>query len=146
MKKRGQLGESMLWLYRFIIIIIVVGGVIFVVVRYYSGQNDVRPVEASLIADKILSCLDGNPNVNLKESVIGNCIKINKELFVNITFGDKNVETGNTNLGVICRSMEEGVRVENKPYCLEDNYIFLKDNQEQELNLFIALLKNEKNM
>ena len=146
MNKKAQIGESTLWIYRFIIIIIIVGSIIFVVVKYYSNQQDIRPLEASLLSGKLISCLTPNIDSKFNLDVIRECITVDDDIFVNITFEDKNLTFGNDALGVMCKAKEKGTQGKNLPYCFADTYKIIENNQEKELNINIVIHKSEKNV
>ncbi|MEM1535786.1 MAG: hypothetical protein QXQ82_01180 [Candidatus Pacearchaeota archaeon] len=143
-RKKAQLGESIIWLYRILMIVIVIGVIIFIVVRHYSVNYDVRPLEASLVANKILLCL--NREKNFSEEKIKNCITIDDTIFVNLTLSDEkvteNITLGNSLLSVYCEAKEKGAKGKHLPYCFKDTYLV----DEKNLTLNIAISKSEKNV
>lgn len=144
MNNKAQVGESMLWLYRSIVIIIIIGGIIFVVVRYYSSQQDVRPLEASLLANKILNCLAPETSSKFNYETINNCIATDNEVFINLTFENKNLSLGNDLLATLCQAKK--IKGKNLPYCFEDTFLLLDKGQEKNLTIEIAIRKIEKNV
>lgn len=148
--KKAQLGESIIWLYRLLIIIFILGFVIFIIVKHYSINYDVRPLEASLLANKIIQCLSQDKNLKLEEEIIKNCITIDDTIFINLTLSkenviEKNLTLGNFVLNTLCEAKEKGSKGKNLPYCFKDFYL-VANKEEKNLTLEIAISKSEKNV
>jgi len=143
--KKSQLGESMIWIYRFIIIIIIIGGFIFVVVKHYSSQYDTRSTEASLMSGKIARFLGEDPT-KFKANEIQSFINVTEDIFVNLTLNGRNITLGNGDLGILCEAKKNKVRGKHLPYCFDDNYIILNNGREERLEISIAISKSKENV
>lgn len=64
MNKRG--GEKILSIWWFLCIALVAGAVVIGVALFYSMEVDVRPVEANVLAEKVLDCVNKNGFVDIE--------------------------------------------------------------------------------
>ncbi|MCS7134282.1 MAG: hypothetical protein NZ889_00260 [Candidatus Pacearchaeota archaeon] len=148
MQKKAQLSESLIWLYRFIMIIIIIGLLLFGIIRHNSLEYDVRPLEASLLANKLVACIEKN---TLNESKIKECITLDQEIFLEISINkenksEKNLSLGRQELKTYCEMKEKQIKMKHFPHCFNDNYLFFENETEKILSLHLAILKTEKNV
>lgn len=136
--------------YRIMMIIIVC--LVFVAVLWiqYSKPYDIRKIENAQIARKIELCLVGNNLVLAQEDFIekklNDCIKTDSDIFVNVTFGEKSISSGKQELRVYCQ-IQNQVTGRYLPSCLNYNYTILNSSHQiDQLNIFLALDKNKKNV
>ena len=62
MNKKG--GEKLLSIWWFFVLIVIGGGIFMGVLIYYSVDINVNPVEADILAERILNCISDNANLN----------------------------------------------------------------------------------
>jgi len=148
-----------LWLFRFLFLIAIFLGMVIVVVSFYSARIDVREVEAVLLSQSFLSCLEeqhfSTTFFTSFDAVAKRCniVLEEGESYVNLTFY-KNDEAkttigltgGNENLAELCK-LKTG---KNLPKCLENRYyILIKDEKGKSslvlLSINIAIAKVLKN-
>jgi len=140
--KKAQTSDPLSWIYRFIIIIIVIGMVVVGVIRYYNHKYDIRPIEAPLIANKVLQCL--GPEIKLNKEQIESCLKIDDSIFLNISYKDSFIEIGDKDLQVLCEAQkgEKKVIGQYLPHCFEEIY----PSNENEIKINIAIAKGRENV
>lgn len=148
--KKAAASYAMISFYRIMMIIIVC--LVFVACLWiqYSKPYDIRKIENAQIARKIELCLLGNNFVlaqeDFTEKRLNDCIKTDQDIFVNVTFGEKSLSSGKQELKVYCQ-IQNRVTGRYLPSCLSYNYTILNSNyQASELNIFLALDKNKKNV
>jgi hypothetical protein len=151
--KKAQAGSAILWIYKFIMLIIVIGGIVAIVFLHYSKQYDVRDVEASVLAGKVIDCFSDKGKINSEDFTkenLDSCLTFDKdEIFLNVTLLNKqnsqSVSLGDSDFRVYCEAKEQEVDVKNAPSCLEKDFDLLVDNEQGKINLFIAITKFTKN-
>ncbi len=149
--KKAQSEYPVIFVYRFLIIILVIAVIVGVVWWRFSKPYDVRPMEASSMAKKCISCLTDNNVLNMNnfnEKTISECLEIDKEnLFINFTLKgdeDKFFAIGNPDLEPYCGAKVSG---KNLPSCFNETYRILdSDHIMQDMNVLIAIDKQEKNI
>lgn len=148
--KKAQTEFSLIFLYRFIIIVLIIGVVVGVVWYKFSSPMDVRLIEASVIANKIIDCLTNKlvlENSHFNQEYLKNCMAIDEDnIFINLSFKDDFFYVGRENLEFYCQAQE---KIEGKymPSCFNNKYSILdSENKLSELNIFIVLDKHEKNI
>jgi hypothetical protein len=149
--KKAQTEFTVTFLYRFLIILLVVGIFTGVIWYTFSKQVDVRQLESSVIASKITSCMT-DKRVLSQDSFsverIKGCLEIDEqEIFMNLSFKNKNVGLGNEDLKIYCETEEKKVQGKYLPSCFNETYYVLdSENKLEQLGIFIALDKHEKNV
>ncbi len=150
LNKRGNIGTGIIWLYKIFMLVIVIGGIVAVVFVHYSEQYDIREVEASLLAGKIIECFSEQGKINsadFLQTQLDSCLSFDKEeIFVNVTLKKKSISFGKEDLRVYCELKEQETKGENFPSCLNENYNVIIDNIPEKINIFIAILKVGKNV
>lgn len=146
--KKAQIGYGLTWLYKMVLIVVIAGGIVFVILNHYSRNIDVRNMEASVISQKIATCIA--PNGILKEfsnASIQKCISIDEqEIYINTSLKNDNLEFGDDFLLKLCQAMEQKVKVENYPACLHSSYMILEGGKAEKLTIFIAINKIDTNL
>ena len=97
LNKKAQTGYATIWLYRFLLLVLIVGGIVGIVFMHYSRQYDVRSVESAILSRKIVDCLSKDGRINeteFNEKNFRDCIKINNDIYLNISFNDQNFSLG----------------------------------------------------
>lgn len=153
--KKAQVGYGVTWVYKFLILTIVVGIIVAVITTHYSGQYDIRNIEASIISEKLVNCIAPNGIVSdeiIKEfnNTIKNCLPLDKkENYINISLDNKSIIFGDSFLQELCQLKENKknkVKIKYYPFCLKEKYYVLKGTEPSQLNIFIAIKKVEKNL
>jgi len=154
-KKAVLGGETVMWIYRFLLIGIMLIGFIAVISNFYSVKYDTRPAESALLARRIINCISINSIVEIKafdSDKVSECAGLSKEE-TNEVYIDALLDystssrfvIGDFTLKALCGSKGEYV-----PYCLNQKYyLLLKQNgnlERAKLDLLIAIKKLEKNV
>ena len=131
---------------------IIIVCLVFVAVLWmqYSKPYDIRRLENAQIAKKVILCMTNESLVltqeNFNEKTLNECIKTTSDVFLNLTFDGKSVSSGKSSLEVYCQ-VQTTVTGPYLPSCLKENYTVLNStHQTDQLNVFIALDKNKKNV
>ncbi len=134
--KKARVGTGILWIYKFFMLIVAIGGIVGIVWIHYSEQYDIREIEVSALTGKILECYSREGKMEL-------CLNFNEdEIFIEYN----NVSFGNPELKVYCEAKEQGTEGKNLPECLDKEYDLIINNVPEKLNLFVAVLKTDKNV
>ena len=146
--KKAQLGHAVTWLHKFLILVLVIGGVVFIVAGHYSKQYDVRSIEASILARKIVDCIAPNGVIKeFDENAIRECFPFNEdEIYLDINLENNTLVFGDDFLATLCKAEEKKVKSKYYPACLKEKYYLLENNEQKTLNIFIAIKKIEKNL
>jgi len=139
--KRAQIGEDMVFfLWRIFMVTLVVLGVIMIVGTQYE-KYDVRPVEAISLSKNTFECVSSNGILNL-DADLGKCLQIDKtKYFAEASTKEKDVSAGSEDVRNMCKIEGTGVKIENGPFCLEQQYI-MPDGKEQ-LNVLVGIKEEE---
>jgi len=149
LNRKGQiLGSSITLGWRLFLIAAIALFVALTVGSIFTAKQDVRPAEASVLANRIMNCIaEGGmvePNFNLKD-----CFTEDSELYVsaNLTSMDSNfsrfIFSGKPNLNVFCNIGDSNV------YCMDQKYYVLINNQNVEkgiLEIKIGVNKHASNV
>lgn len=148
LNSKAQLGHGITWIAKFLILILAIGGIVTIVSAHYSKQFDIRDVETATIARKLISCIAPTGVIeDFSSEIIKKCLTLDeKELFLNISLDDKSITLGDDFTLTQCELKEKKVRLKFPPACLTEKYYVLKDGKLEQLTLFIAIKKFEKNL
>ncbi len=150
--RKAQSEYPVIFIYRFLIIVLVIGTIIGIVWWRFSKPYDVRPIEASALAQKCISCLTDTgaimPNT-FNEKTISECLEIDKEnLFMNLTLkgpSDTFFAIGNLDLEPYCGEKKPAGKY--MPSCFNETYRVLNSSYMlTDLNMVIMIEKQEKNV
>jgi hypothetical protein len=143
--------EGVWWVVRFVMIGIILLGVTFIVGKFYSNQ-DIRPVEALAISNKVIDCISAQGVVDMnkvEKAEILECINLNEnEVYVNLTAAsldsslNKSASLG-VSMQVYCESMEKGMKTPIK--CLRQKFYVLIGNEKGRVDLLVGIKKVEQN-
>jgi hypothetical protein len=152
--KKAQSEYPIIFIYRFLIIILVIGAIVGLVWWRFSKPYDIRPMEASALAQKSISCLASTGMItpdNFNEKTISDCIEIDREnLFMNFTLKGQSPKdiffaTGNLDLEPYCSDKKPAGKY--LPSCFNETYRVLNSSQMlTDLNIIIIIEKQEKNV
>lgn len=147
-KKGTAAGSFVLWFWKFFMSVVVIIGIAGVVWVHSSEQYDIRELEASLLAGKIVECFSEQgkiKNEDFLQNQLDSCLSFDKEeIFVNVTLKKQSISFGKEDLRVYCEAKEQGI--EGKTVCLNEDYDMIIDNVPEKINIFIAILKVGKNV
>jgi len=148
-KKATQSSYMVTWTYRIVAIVLIVMGFIAILWIRFSQPYDIRPLEAAVIAKKSIECLSQDQmitNSTFNKEKLKGCLDLDEEnIFLIMKFQGKNVTLGRDTLEMYCKTAN--VEMKYKPFCYEQNYDVLDENQKlDEINVFIALDKSGKNV
>lgn len=119
-----NLGEALIWIYRFFLIGLVGIGVVALVMTGVNARIDKKPLEASKILDLIADCYNKD---------IDYCVGIDNNWFIKY----ENKTYGNDYLKVLCEVKEKGVKLEQDIYCKKTK---VYDNKAKKfIDVFIAI-------
>lgn len=151
--KKGQiLGSSITLAWKLFLIAGLALFVALTVGSVFTAKQDVRPAEASILANRVMDCImsDGivQPNFNLKD-----CFIEDNELYVsaNLTSMEsnfsRNIVSGDPAMSVFCRIQDK--TKEGSTYCIDQKYYVLINNQKLEkgiIELTIGVKKYAANI
>ena len=159
MNKKG--GERILSFYWFIMFIIIGIGVVSGVLIFFSGQTDVRKVEASILADKIVECFvqDGkliNDNLNKinGDNLAGECglylqdntYNDKEQYYISVKIERKNeavgLRAGKEDYEAFC-GQEQSKK--NIPLCIRKRILVLDNNDFAQFEVVSSVRKVEQN-
>jgi len=154
-KKAVLGGETVMWIYRFLLIGIMLIGFIAVISNFYSAKYDIRPAESVLLARRVMNCIVDNGIIEIEafdSTKVTKCTGLSKdeinEICINALLNYSNSSSfaiGDSTLKPLC-----GAKGKYIPYCLNQKYyLLLKRNGNLEranLNILIAIKKLEKNV
>jgi hypothetical protein len=148
--KKAAASYAIISFYRIMMIIIVCLVFVAVLWMQYSKPYDIRKLENAQIAKKVILCMTNESLVltqeNFNEKTLNECIKTDNNVFLNFTFQGKSITSGKRELEVYCQ-VQTRVTGPYLPSCLNENYSVLNSShQTDQLNVFIALDKNSKNV
>lgn len=163
MNKRA--GEKLLSMWWFIVLAFVGAAIVIGVFIFYSANVDVRGVEASLLSDKILSCLSNNGYLNENAlrsdfNIFQEC-RINEALFRGdssfyflINFYDESgkklreqIEKGTVSFREDCGiTMDEKVQAPGWPKCVENSkeMLYFENTQIKKIKIEILAGSNQQ--
>jgi len=151
--KKGQiLGSSITMAWKLFLIAGLALFVALTVGSVFTANRDVRPAEASILANRVMDCISDNgminPNFNVKD-----CFLEDNELYVsaNLTSMDsnfsRNIISGDPAMGVFCKIQDK--TKEGATYCIDQKYYVLINNQKVEkgiLELTVGVKKYAANV
>lgn len=154
-KKAVLGGETVMWIYRFLLIGIMLIGFIAVVSNFYSAKYYIRPAESVLLARRVMNCIAANGIIEIEafdSAKVTECTGLSKdeinEIYIDalLNYSDSSsFAIGDSTLKVLC-----GSKGKYMPSCLNQKYyLLLKRNGNLErarLDLLIAIKKLEKNV
>jgi hypothetical protein len=154
-KKAEVSSETMYWIWRFVLISIFAGGVILVLLYHYAYPFDVRDVESSILAEKIVNCIKPSlyfDEANLNQNLISSCPELSdndnqNEIWVNITLTDftkdlRNFEIGDSGLGMYFNEVMSGKKFSFSLSCNEYRYyVISKDGSQFIIDIKITIKK-----
>lgn len=152
MNKKAQIAHGIIWFYKIIMIVLIVGGIVGAVYLHYSKQYDIRELESGVLASKIIDCFSDQGKINGEDFSIEkleSCLDFDEEeIFVNLTLVDneKSISLGKEGLLFYCEAMEQGTKGAKLPNCFSENYDIIYNNNPEQMKIFIAILKTEKNV
>ena len=149
MNKKG--GEKLLSIWWVFVLVIIGGGIFVGVLIYYSVDINVNSVEADVLAERILNCINDNGNLNANIfdpnfDIVQKC-NLNSDLFgkssyyyFNISIFDNNNLIFNVTMGDYSFEkdclIQEKIRANNFPKCSRKiDYVFYNNK-----NLKIVIL------
>jgi hypothetical protein len=152
--KRAQAEYTVIFVYRFIIILLIVGVFVGVVWYRFSTPYDVRQLEAASLAKESVECMTSNSVLelgNFNQETLKKCVYIDeKNIYYLAKFQlpneEKNISIGKTELYSYCKAEESNVKGTYLPSCFSKNYNVLYGNKLNEISIFIAIDKNDKNV
>jgi len=136
-------------------LVVIIGGIVIVISIHYSKQYDIRNIEAAAISEKILNCFAPNGIVDEKYFITDSlslCLNLDaEENFVNVTLirenpSQQSIFFGKEIIRTYCEAKKEGTKGKNLPECFEKSYDVLFNNEPAKLNIFVGILKIEKNV
>ena len=153
MNNKGQImGETILWMYRFILIGIISLALVVIVGNKYGEKYDVRPMEAALLSDKIIGCIENN---NLDADSLLPCLNLkNKDdYYINVSIVsfdsgfNRTMGFGNNDLKTNCDLLRGGSEFEKKdtPSCSDLNYFVLLNGEKNTARVEVDITKYDKN-
>jgi hypothetical protein len=110
MKRKGVLGDALIWFYKFFLLTIVALGLVFIVGKYHSIKIDKKPIETSYILISLEKCKDI-------------CINCDENLFIKVKTDEKVSRCGNEHLETLCELKKKNVEVKDL-YCKETKMFF----------------------
>jgi hypothetical protein len=155
MFKDKKAGEKLLTIWWFFVLVIVGGAIVIGVLIYYSGEIDIRKLEAELLSDRILVCLSEQGELNEKFleddfDIFQKCmldreiIEYSGDFYINISLYDskgegiKEITKGVGSFEVNCKL--EG---EDYPKCHEKE-VFVFDSLGEKLKFKILTGTNQE--
>lgn len=125
---KGGIGRIVVWFFYFIVIIIVVSWIVVVVASFYSKQYDIRQVEASMLANKLMRCImeDGLIQKADLGNIFKNCdLNLNaEEYYIEMAYtlnGKESKEVfGKEGLGNLCKL--KNIDITYAPSCNKISY------------------------
>lgn len=147
-KKATQSSYLVVWTYRVVALVLVVMGFLAILWVRFSQPYDIRPLEAAVIAKKSIECLSQNgmiSNYNFYREKLNGCLDVDEQnVFMLIKFQDQNITLGKEDLETYCESNIKGKYL---PACFEQTYgVLNEEGKLDEINVFVAVDKNEKNV
>jgi len=131
--------------------------VVFVVLTIgpvFSAKQDIRPLEAAILSEKIYECISKSSVIN-SDFNLDNCFK-EEQYYVNASLMSfdsnihKEIIKGSIITGVNCRLVGEGKEMEKYPFCLHQTYYVLIDNagktEKGKLELQVGVEKYDSNI
>lgn len=148
-------GETVIWVYRFILIGLIVLGFIIVISNFYSAKYDIRPAESVLLARRVVNCIATNGIVTLNafdSAQVTECSGLDKEEINEVCIdavlsysNSSSFTIGSSTLKPLC-----GAKGKYIPYCLSQKYYLLLEQngnlERARLDLLIAIKKFEENV
>ncbi len=148
-------GETVIWVYRFILIGLIVLGFIIVMSNFYSIKYDIRPAESVLLARRVINCIATNGITKLEAfypAQVTACTGLSKEetgeFYIKAVLSYSNSSSfaiGSSTLKPLC-----GAKGKYVPYCLNQKYYLLLERngnlERAKLDLLIAIKKFEENV
>jgi hypothetical protein len=150
--KKAQIGHGIVWFYKIVMLVLVIGGIVGAIYVHYSKQYDIRELESGVLASKIIDCFSEQGKIKNSDFTIeklDSCLEFDEEeIFVNITLieNEKSIFLGKGGLLFYCEAIEQGVKGKKLPSCFNENYNITYDNTPEQMKIFIAILKSEKNV
>lgn len=146
--KKAQMGEAVLWIYRFILIALISLFIVIIVGNKYSEKYDFRQAESALLSKRIVNCIE---IYGADRNMIVNCLGINfKDYYVNISTqslesnSNNSIFFGNSDLKIQCDLLKLKKKLKQEPSCSESNYFILLNNEKTKLKIEIAMGKYDK--
>lgn len=148
-------GETVIWVYRFILIGLIVLGFIIVISNFYSAKYDIRPTESVLLARRVINCITANGITKLDafdSAQVTECTGLSKDeirgSYIKAILSYSNSSSfaiGDSTLEPLC-----GAKGKYVPYCLNQKYYLLLERngnlERAKLDLLIAIKKFEENV
>jgi len=152
MEKKAQsvLADMTFWIYRFILIGLIAFAFVIIVGNKYSEHYDVRPMEASIISEKLAGCIT-DKSVD-SESILS-CMnfKDSKDYYLelNMTSMDSNfsktITLGKSLLKSDCLILDQGTKFTKMPLCSDSRYIILLNGERVSVKIETDIGKYDQN-
>tara|TARA_Y100000310_G_scaffold339732_1_gene433363 strand:- start:1656 stop:2150 length:495 start_codon:yes stop_codon:yes gene_type:complete len=152
-KKKMNNQGKLLSIWWFFVLTVIGAGIVIGVVIYYSADLNVKEVEASILAERVMDCIVDNGQLKevvldkelifeecyLDKKVFGEASNFYFEVFIN---EESIVQVGDASFEKDCE-IERKVRTYNFPKCAEKSQIVLNNNNER-VNLLVLAGSNQK--
>lgn len=157
--KKG--GEKLLSLWWFFSLTVIGAGIVFGVLSYYSAELEIKGVEANVMADKLVRCIDNQGFLNnevlkdnfdaLKQCGFSEKMFSSGIFYFNISIYDKNgnslkeIVKGAGSFQADCQIQEESkIKAKHYPKCAKkDEKIYYYQGQIQEGTIKILAASNQ---
>jgi len=153
MSKKAQItGETIIWVYRFVIIGLISLSLVIIIGNKYAEKYDIRPAESIILTEKIIDCIKNSSDIDM--NFMSSCLNLPniKDYYINITMipdsnYNKSVIIGNSDLKVMCNILNSGkTKSAKSPACSYSDYFIFFDNQKFSVKLETDIGKYEKNL
>lgn len=118
----------------------------------FTSNQDIRPAEASMLANRIMNCISNDGTIQ-PDFNLDNCFIEDNELYVSANLASlasnfsRNITSGDPAMNVFCKIQNK--TKEGTIYCMNQKYYILINNQKIErgiLDLTVGVKKYDKNI